>query len=120
MSRHYIVLPATINLEEDAPSRTLSSAAVICGYDRLPIRHFFCNISESLIHDHVDEPVWASMLDPALDAVTDADGFDAKLASMGITLPAAVKNELRSDWATEPRNREVYWKPDGTIDRGDS
>lgn len=118
MSRHYILLPATINAQVDGQQHNLSSAAVICGYDRAPHRHFFCNVSETLSPIHIDYPVWASMFDPSLDAVTSADGFDDKLASMGITLPLAYKNELRRDWSAEPVNREVYWKPDGTIDGG--
>lgn len=116
MSRHYIVLPAKITAQIDGQARTLTSAAVICGYDRLPHRHFFCNVSQSLFPDHIDEPVWASMFDPELDAVTSPEGFDAKLACMGITLPMAYKDHLRDDWTAEPGNLEVYWNADGTIE----
>lgn len=115
MSRHYIELPANAQVAEAGQVRTLSKAAVICGYDRLPHRHFFCNVSESLNPDHIDEPVWASMLDPLLDHVTSVDGFDGKLADMGITLPEAYKAELLRDWSNEPGNREVVWEQNGTI-----
>lgn len=111
MSRHYIILPAS------QETLGFANVAVICGYDRLPHRHFFCNVSESLSADHIDEPIWASMLDSQLDHVTTADGFDVKLASMGITLPQAYKDELVLDWSNEPQNREVWWEPDGTINK---
>ncbi|NVL48688.1 hypothetical protein F2S72_01600 [Pseudomonas syringae pv. actinidiae] len=116
MSRHYIVLPVANN---ECQIHTLTSAAVVCGYDRLPNPHYFCNVSESLNCEHIDEPIWASILDPGLSAVTSADGFDKKLASMGIALPLALKDELRRDWSTGTVNREVYWRPDGTIERGE-
>lgn len=115
MSRHYIILPAGAQVHEAGITRRIQSAAVICGYDRFPHQHFFCNVSESLNSDHIDEPIWASILDAHLDHVTSADGFDAKLASMGITLPQAYKDELVRDWSSEPKNREVWWEPGGTI-----
>lgn len=115
MSRHYIVLPASAPVREAGKTRSLQTVAVISGYDRMPHRHFFCNVSESLSVDHIDEPIWASMLDSQLDHVTSADGFDVKLSSMGITLPQAYKDELARDWSNEPLNREVWWEPDGTI-----
>lgn len=62
MSRHYIVLPAKIDAQIDGQARKLTSATIICGFDKFPTRHFFCNVSESLIPEHVDEPIWASVL----------------------------------------------------------
>lgn len=117
MSRHYIVLPASAQVREAGKTCSLNTVAVIFGYDRLPQRHFFCNVSESLSPDNIDEPIWASMLDLQLDHVTSADGFDVKLASMGITLPQACKDELVRDWSNEPQNREVWWEPDGSINK---
>lgn len=108
MSRHYIELPAAL---------AAGMAAVVCGYDRLPRAHYFCNVSESMEADHIDEPLWASIFDSNLMFVTDADGFDSKLASMGITLPESVKDALREDWESETINRVVFWKTDGTVDR---
>lgn len=116
MSRHYIVLPAKIDAQIDGQARKLTSATIICGFDKFPTRHFFCNVSESLIPEHVDEPIWASVLDFNLDNVTSVNGFDSKLASMGVTLPASYKDALLSDWSQGRMKNEVHWNPDGTID----
>ena len=74
MSRHYIVLPAKIDAQIDGQARKLTSATIICGFDKFPTRHFFCNVSESLIPEHVDEPIWASVLDFNFDNVTSVNG----------------------------------------------
>lgn len=105
MSRHYIVLPAAL------PG---GSAGIVCGYDRAPFTHFFLNVSESLSDDHIDEPIWASMFDEHLGNVQSVNGFDAKLASMGITLPESVKRSLQQDYDANVGNREVWWNSDGT------
>lgn len=47
--------------------------------------------------------------------VTSADGSDAKLAGMGITLPHAYMHEMKRDGSSERQNREVWWEPDGTL-----
>lgn len=109
MSRHYIELPSTL------PFKTVG---IVCGYDRAPHRHFFLNVCESLDSEHMDEPLWASMLDSELDHVVSVDGFDQKLASMGITLPDTVKLALQADFFSNAINQETWWEPDGTMSHG--
>jgi len=106
MSRHYIELPANL---------PAGKAAVICGYDRHPTEHFFCNVSESLHPDHIDEPLWASMFDAELAYAGSVNSFDLKLANFGINLPEAYKQALRQDWSLGSMSREVCWNEDGTI-----
>lgn len=106
MSRHLIELPTTL------PSET---AGVVCGYDRHPHEHFYCNVSESLESDHIDEPLWASFLVAGFECITSPDGFDAILASMGIELPKAYKQALAADWSAKNMRRTAYWSAAGTI-----
>ncbi|MPQ69362.1 hypothetical protein [Pseudomonas sp. MWU12-2323] len=106
MSQHKVELAANL------PS---GKAGVVLGYDRWPHEHFFCNVCASLGVDDTDEPLWASIFDQELDHVTNVDGFDVQLAEYGITLPKAMKSELRTDWARKEMHRDVIWKADGTI-----
>lgn len=105
MSRHYIELPSTLGE---------GTAGVVCGYDRAPLRHFFCNVGLSLRSEHIDEPVWASILDSQHEWVQHVGGFDQKLATMGITLPESLKLALQDDYDENVGNREVWWNGDGT------
>lgn len=110
MSRHYIVLPAAL---------AAGSVGIVCGYDRAPFTHFFLNVSDSLSAEHIAEPVWASMFDTHYDSVQCVNGFDAKLASFGITLPESVKLSLQQDYDNDVVDREVWWNSDGTkVDSG--
>lgn len=103
MSRHHIELPVS-------GSDTSQTVGVVCGYDRHPYEHFYCNVSESLASDHMNEPIWSSLLDCEHDRVTQVDGFDAKLASMGITLPVVIKMNLADDWAAKDMSRISRWE----------
>jgi hypothetical protein len=108
MSQHKIDLPSNL---------PLGRAGVVCGYDRWPTGHFFCNVCVSLNSDDLDEPLWASILDQDFMHVSSPDGFDAKLATYGITLPDAYKLELRADWSNKSMSREAVWSSDGRMIR---
>jgi hypothetical protein len=90
-------------------------AGIVCGYDRWPSEHFFCNVCASLSADDTDEPLWASIFDNDLSRVSSADGFDMKLSSFGITLPDVIKAALRSDWSAQEMKRELVWNSAATI-----
>ena len=106
MSRHLIELPANL---------PAGNAGVVCGYDRHPYEHFYCNVSESLTSDHIDEPIWASILSDGFECITNPDGFDEILASMGIKLPLAYKQALAADWTASDMRRAVQWSASGAI-----
>lgn len=108
MSRHQVELPV------GGPD-TSQTIGVVCGYDRHPHEHFFCNVSVSLASDHIDEPIWSSILDDEHDRVSQPDGFDDKLAAMGITLPVFIKEALAEDWVAKDMRRDCRWEPNGEL-----
>ncbi|MFL1449412.1 hypothetical protein ACI77O_13525 [Pseudomonas tritici] len=108
MSRHYIELPTN-------SGNGSGKLGIVCGYDRHPNEHFYCNVSESLSSNDIDWPIWASCLDDHLHSVTEPDGFDQKLADMGVTLPVAVKQAMHEDWTSKNMVRESRWESSGDM-----
>lgn len=115
MSRQSILLPSTISAPAAAHGETSTSALVVCGFDRLPYKHLFCTVFDPSRPDSEEEPVWLSILDEAYSRVTTPDGFDTKLAELGITLPPQFKAALQEDWMNADMSRVKHWLSHSSI-----
>lgn len=109
MSRHSIVLSSSIPAKAPGQGGSIDQALVVCGFDRHPYKHFFCNVSDAKVPDSEFEPLWSSVEDAEYSRVITADGFDTYLVKLGIALPDYIKAALKDDWVSEDMKRVEIW-----------